>query len=223
MLVAFVLTIVTISAMVFPGLAAGEARIYLDQSLNVFPESTPLGTKFNVTVWVENVANLGASQVHLEFDDAVLRVTRWFEPKDDPQYVFYGRNTLGQPDTENDTGYRHLPTGMGMAEIGIMLFPPETPYFSGSGKLCIFEFNITAGPPPPVLTSILTLHNSTTHGYTYLLDGDTELDIPLTLDDGSYTFVPEFVPLLALSLLMTSTTIAVLLKRKRATQKLVGI
>lgn len=219
-LVAFALTIVTISALIFPGLAAGEARVYFDQSQNVFPEATPLGTKFNVTVWVENVANLGAAQVHLEFDDTMLRVTRWFEPKNDPQYVFNGRGTLGQPDTENDTGYRHLTTGMGMAQVAVMLFPPDAPYFTGSGKICILEFNITAGPPPPVLTSILTLHNSTNHGYTYLLDGDTQLDLPLTLDDGSYTFVPEFVPLLALSLMVASTTIAVLLKRKRATQKL---
>lgn len=221
-LVAFALTIVTVSALVFPSLAAGEARVYLDPSQNVFPESTPLGTKFNVTVNVTNVANLGAAQVHLEFDDTVLRVTRWFEPKNDPLYVFYGKGTQGQPDTENDTNYRHLTTGMGMAEIAVMIFPPAPPYFTGSGKLCIFEFNITAGPPPPVLTSVLTLHNSTNHGYTYLLDGDTVEEIPLTLDDGSYTFVPEFVPLLALSLLVTSTTIAVLLKRKRATQKLLG-
>jgi hypothetical protein len=218
-LVAIALTIVTSSALTLPTLAAGEARVYLNPSQNVFPETTPLGTKFTVTIGIENVANLGAAQVHLEFDDTVLNVTRWFEPKDDPLYVFYGKNTLAQPDTENDTNYRHLTTGMGMAEIAVLDFDPA-PYFTGSGIICIFEFNITTGPPPPVLTSVLTLHNSTMHGYTYLLDGDTEDEIPLTLEDGSYTFVPEFIPLLALSLLVASTTIAVLLKRMRATQKL---
>jgi hypothetical protein len=113
-------------------------------------------------------------------------------------------------------------TEIGVAEISVSLFPtpPDQASFNGTGKICIFEFNITA-TSPPVLTSALSLQSSpNSGGHTYLLDPDGVTEIPVTLQDGYYQFIPEFAPLLVLSVLAASTAAILLLRRKRFIQKL---
>ena len=69
-------------------------RIYLDPSDNVFYSNvTSVGHRFNVTIWVENTPDIGGAQVYMEFDDDIVNVSRWFEPKTDTQYIFYGKTT----------------------------------------------------------------------------------------------------------------------------------
>lgn len=162
-------------------------RIYLDPSANSFYTNlTDVGDRFNVTVWVENVTSLGGAQVYMDFDDSIVNVTRWFEPTSDPQYVFYGRSTSALPTPPNDVSYIHLGPGNGSVLISVSLFPPNPPYFTGTGKICTFELALTAAPPiDGQLTSRLRIDSTN----TYLLDGDSGLEIPATKEDGSYTYV----------------------------------
>jgi hypothetical protein len=160
--------------------------IYLSPQDSVFySNETRIGDRFNVTAWVNDAPSIGAAQIHLEFNDAIINVTRWFEPKTDPQYIFYGRGSTGLP-YPPDPGYIHVSSGVGYVETSVNLFPADPPYFTGNGKICIFEFKITAAPPEAGALTC-TLHINT--AYTYLLDGNTGDEVPgVVKEDGTYTF-----------------------------------
>jgi hypothetical protein len=178
--------------------------IRLNPSDNTYTTATTNpGTRFNVTVWIDNVANLGGAQVYLDFNDTILRVTRWFEPKNDPQYIFYGRTTSALPTPPNDPGYQHISPGKGRVLTTVVLFPPDPPYFTGSGKACIFEFNITKIPTEPgKFTS--ALHINTTD--TFLLDGDGNEIQSVTKQDGYYEISKPEGPPPTFTLAVTSST-----------------
>jgi hypothetical protein len=202
------------SVLAHPVRAADEVSLSFELSEYVFPEGTLNLTKFNVTVMIQTVPQIAAIQVHVEYNDSALRIPRWFEPVGDPQYIFYGKTTQHQPDQITDTNYRHISEGRGVAEVTVLLFPPDQPpYPSGSGKVCIFEFQIVR-VPPPMRTSILTLMNSTKLGYTYVFDPDGN-EIPgVTFQDSFYTLIPEIIPVLGLTVVVASTTSVILLKRR---------
>jgi hypothetical protein len=110
---------------------------------NVYP-----GYLFWVTIWIHNSPPIAAWQVCLEFNDTFLQCTRWIEPTSDSQYFFYGSSTSANP-TPPNPGYVHISLGRGRILVASNLFPtpPAQPPRSGSGKLCMLEFNITALPP----------------------------------------------------------------------------
>jgi hypothetical protein len=194
-------------------------RLYLDPSENVFDANvTNLGHRFNVTVWVANVTGLAAAQIYLEFNDTMINATRWFEPKNDTDYIFYGKTTSSAPSVSNETSYIHLAYGKARVMVTIVLFPtpPAQPTVSGSGKICTFEFNVTSLPPK---NCILSLHNLTDIGQTYLLDGSGVEISGVKLEDGSYTFIPELTSVLALPLLMASTAVIFLFRKKAFIRK----
>ena len=182
---------------------AATTRIYLDPSSNAYTVDTAhVGTKFNVTVWTENAPNVGGAQVYIEFNDTILRVVRWFEPKDS-QYIFYGRTTSALPTPPNDVNYQHLGPNRGRSLVSVSLFPPNPPYFTGSGKICTFEFNITKVPTEPgKFTSPLIINS----GETFLLDGDTGGEVPATKDDGSYEISKEIAPPKTFALTISANT-----------------
>jgi len=176
-----------LTSVIHVGYALPGPRIYLDPSANTFYSNvTDVGDRFNVTVWVENVTNVGGAQVYMDFDDSIVNVTRWFEPTSDPQYIFYGRSTSALPTPPNDVSYIHIGPGNGSVLISVSLFPPNPPYFTGTGKICTFELALTAAAPVDgQLTSRLRIDSTN----TFLLDGDSGLEIPVTKEDGSYTYI----------------------------------
>lgn len=189
---------------VFKVSAAGT-RIYLDPSNNVFDATTTsVGTRFNVTVMVENTPDAGAWEIYMEFNDTILRVTRWFEPTPDPQYIFAGKTTSALP-APPDPGYVHLSAGKGRLQVAASLFPtpPTQTPASGSGKVCILEFNITMVPTEPdsKLTSVLRLDTAD----TYFLDPDG-FEIPATKENGSYEINKPVAPKVKYTLLVDATT-----------------
>lgn len=166
---------------------ASPFRIWLDPSTNSYTaDAVYIGFRFNVTVWVENCPDPGAAAwaVYMEFDDSVLRVTRWFVSKTDPQWLFYGKTTSENP-TPPDPGYVHLSPSKGRILFASNLFPtpPAQTPVKGTGKLAIIEFNITMLPPPGgSLGSALRFGSAD----TYLLDPDGgNLGSPI-LEDGHY-------------------------------------
>jgi hypothetical protein len=183
---------------------AATTRVYLDPSNNAYTvDSAHVGTRFNVTVWTENAPNVGGAQVYLEFNDTILRVSRWFEPKNDPQYIFFGKGTSALPTPPNDVNYQHLGPNRGRSLVSVSLFPPTPPYFTGSGKICIFELNITKVPTEPgKFTSGLIINS----GETFLLDGDTGNEITVTKENGSYEISKEVAPPKTFTLAITAAT-----------------
>jgi hypothetical protein len=130
----------------------------------------------------------------MEFNDSVINATRWIEPTTDPQYIFYGKTTLANP-TSQDPGYVHLGAGRGRLKVESLLFPtpPTQPPSSGSGQLCILEFNITSYPTSGTISSPLNI----TSEDTFLLSPDGSVIDPAK-QNGSFDYVFEAVPTLRL-------------------------
>jgi hypothetical protein len=178
------LTALVISTFAILPTFAITPRIYLSPTNSIYTTDTvSAGFKFNVTVWTQDVANVGAGQIYMEFNDTIINVTRWFEPKTDPQYIFYGKATSALP-TPPDPGYVHLGPNQGSVMILESLFPapPSQPAFSGTGKICIFEFIIKTVPSTSgKFTSLLAIDFSS----TYLLDSDAN-EVTLAKENGYY-------------------------------------
>jgi hypothetical protein len=179
---------------VFPAFPSTRSppKIYVAPSKITFDfDNGTIGTLFNITVRVEDVTDLAAFEVKMYYDDCIINVTRWYEPTTDPDYVFYGKSTLAVP-SPPEVDYRHVDPCNGSAHVGVVLFPPPAPGegFTGSGLLCIFEFNITAVPPEgETYSCTLNINNED----TYLLDSVGE-DIPATKENGYYEFSREALP-----------------------------
>jgi hypothetical protein len=194
------------------------SRIRLDSPTYIY-NTTSVGHLFNVTIWLENATNVAGVQIYLEFDDRIINITRWFEPNNDTQYIFYGKETSALP-PPSIPNYRNLETGKAsvMASVNLFPTPPQQPTFNGTGKVCIFEFNMTNSNAP--VGSILSLHSSGATGGTYLLDGNG-VEIPnVTLVDSSYEYIPEFTPLFALTVLMALSALVSLFGRRRSKELL---
>ena len=173
-------------------------NIYMTPSANDYTTNTAtVGTMFDVTLWAENITQIESTltpgyfgcsgwQAYLEFNDAILSVTRWVEPTSDPAYIFYGKNTFGNP-TPPDPGYVHVSVGRGLVLVAANLFPtpPDQQGSWGTGpfKLCVLTFNITALPPKMDYLSCALAINKPD---TFLLDCDGNDMTLLTKTDGSY-------------------------------------
>ena len=196
---------------------AQNPRIYLEPSEVTLPETTPIGYLFNVTVKVENAPQVGGVQIYLEFNDSVINATRWFEPKTDSSYIFYGKTTTALPTPPNDPGYVHLEAGRGRVLISVSLFPPPPDQTPGQGNatICIFEFKTVATPTQP-LSSGLKINFPD----TYMLDPDGN-EVPNVIkDDGTVTIIPEFSTItLAISLIAITAVAGILRKRSPKSRK----
>jgi len=162
-----------------------DTRIYSDPPNYIFDSCTvSIGYKFNVTLRVDKVADLVAWQMKMYYNDSIINVTQWFEPVWDHEYVFYGNKTFTAP-TPPDCAYNHVGPGNGSIQVGAILIPlpPDQTPFSGSGKLCILEFIVTAIPSKnEKLSCALSINNP----LTYLLDTKGSIIPNVTKEDGYY-------------------------------------
>jgi len=170
-----------------------------------------------VTVSVENFTTIeiGGAQVYLEFNDSIINVTRWWAPTWDPDFFMPEPPPATLLPAPPDPGYLHISPGKGRVLVSVSKggLPPTAPW-GHDGKIAVLEFNITKGAPPE-LSSILKI-NATD---TYLLD-KTAAEIPdVIIEDGSYTIIPELLPIVALLIFISSTATALIL-RKNIIQKL---
>jgi hypothetical protein len=214
-----ILLVITITFAISPAKAAGTPRIYVNPRDTVLPQTTSVGTKFNITIRIENAPTIGAFQINLWFNDSIINFTRIFEPTNDPQYIFYGKTTTLLP-LPPDSPYTHYGPGQGALKPAVTLAPPppdQTPS-TGNGTAFIFEFNVTKGPPP-LLSSVLNINQTDT--YLMYDDGTTNYELPGVIkDNGTYTLVPEFPSVLGLSVLLTVATAVIVLLRRRRVQKI---
>ncbi len=150
----------------------------------IFPTGTPIGTRFNVTVWIYNVTKLFGFQVNLVVDDTLLNITRAWLPTTDPAYVFQGQTqiSLGPTfyDIDGDGVNERVLIGASIIGVGS---------FSGDGLLAIIELEIIYTPPAGTVSCPLNINNTDTK----LLD-DTLSEITATKIDGYYECVGPPVP-----------------------------
>jgi len=210
---------ITLDIRAFPVYAYnGNTRIYLDPSKITFVVGVndTVGTLFNVTVMVEDVTDLACFEVRMYFNDSIINVTRWYEPADNPEYVFYGKDTLPVPEPPSGPCfYEHIDLGNGSAHAGVALFPapPSQPSFDGSGVLCVFEFNITAVPEDGVYSCDLSIDNED----TFLLNSPGDEIPDVSKENGRYKIVPEFSQLWMLLTFMFISMVALAFHKRNST------
>jgi len=162
--------------------APSSTEIYVQPAYNTFYTSnTPLGSRFNVTVWVKDVIDLFAFQVYLTVNDTVLNITRAWHPTWDPIWVFYGRTTV----RPSPAFYDNDEDGSKEAVlINDVILPPSL-RFNGTGKLCIIEFKIITMPlEGGEFSSVLNIN----YADTLLLDFDLN-EISAIKTNGNYRIV----------------------------------
>ena len=137
-----------------------------------YPNSTLLGSRFNATIWVYNVANLYAYQIRLDYNSSLLRAVRAWLPTWNPKWVFYGKTTIESPPS----------FGPSYVRIGDILTATYRT-FSGTGMLSVIEFEIIYAPPTEKMSCNLDVNNTD----TLLLD-PTANEISSAKKNGLYEY-----------------------------------
>lgn len=134
---------------------------------------TSVGFRFNATVWVSNVNDLYAYQVHLNYNATLLNATRAWLPTWNSTWVFYDRTTvLLSPVFKAN-----------YVEIGDAIWGIEET-FNGTGLLAVIEFEVIKAPLKfQNVSSAFKIDNKD----TILLNFDLE-DIPATKTNGFYEY-----------------------------------
>jgi hypothetical protein len=182
--------------------SASDAEFYVDPAANSYPSSTPLHTRFNVTImWKDTgdpLTGVFAWQVTLNYNSTLLNCTRGWQPVADTDYIFYGMATV-KPSPSFETNAVLLMDSL----------------YSGTGtgalkKLAILEFDIMYVPAEGVVVnSTLNINNADSF---WSPDG-TDWPTPI-LTDGIY-YIPELsIAIMFLALFATSAT-AIVLHKKR--------
>jgi len=196
--------VLILSIWITPALAE---TVYLDPSENSFDVGeVSVGHRFNVTAWVSDVSDLMGFQVALYYNASVINMTSASLASD---YVFAGQAGIPLGPLINYTdswGYGFV----GFSGLGGMTTP-----FTGTGKLAVFEFEITTVPEVGNLTSPLIISYKVTGGtYETKLKNSTGGAIIFTGTDGSYIIIPEFLSFLILPMFSVLTLVAVILAKK---------
>jgi len=168
--------------LIMPSVTMGLTRVYFDPPNYIFStDRVFVGFRFNVTVRVDDVVDLDIWQVGIHYDGYLLNATRWFEPVEDPDYVFYHMTSLGLSDFHR---------GVVLVGSALMPTPVEQEPFDGSGKLCIIEFEVMAAPSEgEIYHCSLDIDNKD----TFLLDPNI-IDIPATRENGYYEISSPILP-----------------------------
>jgi len=180
------LSIATLSILTInPSQAQEGTRIYTVPSTIIrYYNDTYVGYRFNVTFWIETDQEVGGVQINTIFKHNIINVTQWWEPKWDPNYIFYGKTTSALPFPPNP-GYTQINATHSRSKIGVNLFPPppgQEP-FTGTGLIAILEFEVKVIPPEnETYTSPILIDNPDT--YIMLADG-TQLK-EFTKENGYY-------------------------------------
>ncbi len=151
-----------------------------------YTNTTFVGARINVTLFVDNVDDLLAFQVQLYYDSAFLNATRAWIPVADPSYVFNGRSTVPV-----SIFYYDDPNYGDSVCVGDTIVVGDT--FYGSGLLAIIEFEITFAPTAGKVSCNLDIDNEDTYLLDFNLD---EITTVKTAGHYEYTWVERFLPYL---------------------------
>jgi hypothetical protein len=142
-----------------------EPQIWLEPTY-IRIDNPNVGYKFNITARVHedfwHPLNVSAWQIYFEYPYN-LEITRVFEPKWDPEYIFYNKTTTFLKSYPNALGHQ---VGKNSFAAAAILYPWTQTPARGNGKLCIIEFSIKYLPKTGEQPWILNIDNKK----TYLLD-----------------------------------------------------
>ena len=114
-----------------------------DTSFIFSTDTTPVGTRFNATVWVYEVTDLYNYQIRLSIDDTLLSITRAWIPNWDLEWIFHGQAMTFAPSPlfeDADSDGSNEAVTLGCTLLG------NIPGVDGTGLLAIVEFEILYAP-----------------------------------------------------------------------------
>ena len=195
-------------------------RIYIDPTPIYFDATNgTVGTRFNVTVWIENVTEadpgLDGWQVELHYDDSIINVTSdanglraWPSAtrganKYNTSYVFY--NFTAVASTILKPTYTHVDPNDGNVLVADATIGTEDFFMGDRGLLAIIEFQITSIPETGLVGTL-----DITNDYTWVKPD--ELQNKATFQDGQ--IIPEFSPSMLIAMLLSLTLVAIVLRKE---------
>jgi hypothetical protein len=190
-------------------------RIYIDPTPIYFDTTNAtVGTRFNVTIWIENVTEPGLDgwQVELHYDDSIINVTQdengiraWPSMyrganKFNTSYAFY--NFTAVMSTILEPTYDHIDPHDGSVLLADATIGTEDYFIGDKGLIGIIEFQLTATPKNSTL--------DITNAYTWIKPNPMN-DIA-TFEDGQ--IIPELSLAILLVFFLSSTIVTLLLRKK---------
>lgn len=168
-------------------------------SVYVSPEASTVsnvGSTFSVNISIQNVKNLYGWEFKLYYPNHILNGTRATEG------AFLkagGVQTYFMVANFTDSYY----TTQGRVSILCLRVDPDAPGVDGNGVLATITFNSTSNDGPDGL-----------HLADVRLSDPNATQIPCTIMDGEVAVVPEFPMALILPLLMISSSVAAIFRKK---------
>jgi hypothetical protein len=205
----------------------GTKMIYSDQSFYTFQAGTPVGTTFNVTIW-DNSTNypwkLQMWQVYLSYNESMVNVTQiWGDVTNDWTYRAWPNDNFDGRTWDNDYVFKgksggaignpaYISSSLTGGNAAVMLGDLISSDFNISAptKLCTIEFKIVAVPPAG---SNYTCNLAINSADTYVFNSTGQIT-DATMQDASYTYVPEFSTLLLMIAPMVAAAIAAIFAKK---------
>jgi hypothetical protein len=146
----------TISAARSQNPVTGTLKITPEKNVFIANATAP-GSRFNVSITLENINNLFAWQFCLVYNSSLLNFTQLFLPED---HVFAGKSYLETP----------VIAKPGNVSYGITLGPGEEAVNVTTGTLCILEFEILDPSESGVELPASDILHFIDSEYTFLLD-----------------------------------------------------
>jgi hypothetical protein len=172
------------------------------------PSNASVGTKFNVTVWLNMTEDIFAYQIGMLYNRTQLKCARAAFTSVSTSMYMLGHSTSAPPPVI-DTSF--LGNGSILASESCLGSDNVTGPHSGS--LIWAEFQVLVVPTAGNLTSnfdISTKYSAT----TWVKDPDLAKIALSTLGNGSYTIIPEFEYMLILPIFLALTLLAIVMSKK---------
>jgi hypothetical protein len=151
------------------------------------PSNDSVGTKFNVTVWLNMTEKVFNYQVALYYNRTQLMCTRGGYTGV-PGSQFATGHTTSAVGPQIDTSY----LGNGSVLASETCLAPDFVAGPHSGSLIWMEFEIMIVPASGNVTSTFDLSTTTTSGDTWVSPDGGVTTYTVAPSDGNYTNVPEF-------------------------------
>ena len=207
-----ILAILTLSQLSSPAKSLPANSMWIEPSKIELEPTTPIGYKFNVTIYANLSVSSYAWQFYLTYNKAHLNATGCWYSKGGKSEWAGTRPTSPQTPSYGTHNATHNYVLFAESLQGVVETPP------GSYSLAIVQFEVVSVPPEgQIYQSELRLDISGAFN-SCVLDPDLNEIQPLNFGGTTYTMIPELPPLILLTLTLTAPIIAAWLKKKSTKQ-----
>ena len=213
--IASLLSILLLTMMTAPTYAEAANEPHSANAMWVEPSSVAfdasnasVGTKFNVTVWLNMTENIFAYQIGMLYNRTQLKCTRAAFTAGTTSTYYSGHATSAPPPVI-DTSF----LGNGSVLASESCLGEDNVTGPHSGSLIWAELQVLVVPTAGNLTSnfdISTRYSAT----TWVKDPDLNKITISTLGNGNYTIIPEFEYMLILPIFLALTLLAIVMSKK---------